>query len=249
MYSGGATYSTLPLHNSGRSDQSDLRPSAPNAQPYSRGHSPANPQKLHANREWSSQRMNGFMYALHRPHRTGPHSPLSTTCIGASSACGSASGCTTIVSGIPDDANNSDVFGIVLIVDRMYRGLQHPASRAMNVVFALGGCVAVPCVVRVSCLTTSAWSSCGGRGICAGSILWDDDDDDDAGPGGATPTPGRAGGGTIDPPGPPMGGPVGGGPGIPAGGGRPGYVPCCRWCCCGYCWYWGGAIPIPIPGG
>jgi len=72
--------------------------------------------------------------------------------------------------GIPDDVSNSPVCGIVLIVDRMYLGLHDPRSDAMNEVDAAGGCAAAPCAVRESHRMTSAWSSCAGRGICAGSM-------------------------------------------------------------------------------
>lgn len=61
---------------------------------------------------------------------------------------------------------------MVLIVARMYLGLQDPKSLAQYVVDAAGGCVAVPRSDLVSCLTTDACGSWIGRGICAGSILW-----------------------------------------------------------------------------
>ena len=97
---------------------------------------------------------------------------MSTTWIGSSSGDGIASGCTMIDSGMPLDASNSPVCGIVLIVDRMYRGLQHPRSTAMKLVDAAGGCAAAPCCVRESHRMGSAWGSCAGRGICAGSMRW-----------------------------------------------------------------------------
>ena len=151
---------------------------------YSRGASVVCAQNTHENRPWSSHRLYGFMYALHRPHRTGPSpSACSTTWMGSSSGCGSARGCTSSVKGMPLWLSKSPECGIVLRVLRMYRGLQLPRSRAQNVVLAGGGCVAPPRSPRVSCCTTDACASCGGRGICAGSMR------------GAEAPPGAAGGG------------------------------------------------------
>mmetsp|Transcript_8242 Transcript_8242/g.34435 ORF Transcript_8242/g.34435 Transcript_8242/m.34435 type:complete len:234 (-) Transcript_8242:736-1437(-) len=177
MYSPGAAYSTDPLCSSGRSAQSARRPSWPSWHMYSRGASVVCAQNTQENRPWSSHRLYGFMYALHRPHRTGPTpSAFSTTWMGSSSGCGNASGCTRSVRGMPLWLSRSPECGIVLKVLRMYRGLQLPRSRAQNVVLAGGGCVAPPRSPRVSCFTNEACASCGGRGICAGSMR-----DDEAG--------------------------------------------------------------------
>ena len=72
MYSAGAAYSTLPRQSSGLCCQSMRLPSAPRLHMYSLGHSEVAWQKLHWNRPWSSHRAKGFMYALHREHRSGP---------------------------------------------------------------------------------------------------------------------------------------------------------------------------------
>mmetsp|Transcript_1427 Transcript_1427/g.5427 ORF Transcript_1427/g.5427 Transcript_1427/m.5427 type:complete len:347 (+) Transcript_1427:1511-2551(+) len=171
MYSLGAAYSTEPRWSSGRVEASPRRPSGPRLHMYSCGHSVVWLQNTQQNRPWSTHRLYAFMYALHRPHRTGPTPcACSTTRIGASSGCGSAKGWTIRVRGIPLCVHKSPELGIVLIVHRMYRGLALPKSRAQNVVDAAGGWFAPPRSFRVSCLTTTACGSCTGRGICAGSM-------------------------------------------------------------------------------
>ena len=119
----------------------------------------------------SANEKNGLTYARQRPQRTGPASPKSTSGTAPSAGGVSASGWITTPNGKALAAMFSWVVMSWLTESRMKRGEQLPSSSTTKPEVAGGG--TCPTLARVW-KRFASWSA-SGRGICAGSIRFDDE--------------------------------------------------------------------------